>query len=167
MIKNLRFYGICTVFLALISLHANGNGINPPRPSGTETIALSCVDRGTGDSITVLRAKIIGETELSSWLEARLGKAAPQRLQLSQITRIQLPSGKPLANGFSKAELEIREPNYSGTGMVRSRIKGKSVRITGFSSDLERIELPLESCKDITQSSQQMSETNHHNVSKR
>lgn len=166
MFNHLLRYGIPPLIFALLSFPANGNGINPPRPSGSATVALSCIDRSSGDSTTVLRAKIITGDEATAWLDVRIGKSAPQRLQLSQIIQIQMPSGKTVANGFTKATLEIRDPDYTGAGSVQIKIKGKPVRISGFSPTLERVELPLNSCKKITQSTQQAPETPSHSISK-
>lgn len=166
MFNHLQRYGITTLLLILLSLPANGNGINPPRPSGSATIALSCIDRSSGDSTTVLRAKIITGDEPAGWLDVRIGKSAPQRLQLSQIIQIQMPSGKAIANGFTKATLEIHDPDYTGAGWVHVKNKGKPIRISGFTPTRERIELPLDSCKKITQSTQQASETPSHSISK-
>lgn len=143
-----------------------GNGINPPRPSGTKTVEATCTDRKTGNTITVQRARITMD-EPSGSVVLRVGQSPAKTLQLTQVIRLQISSAKPASDGFAKASMELIDPDYTGTGYVRLKAKGQPARLTGFTADLERIDKPLGSCKELTIQTVSSSDTERSGVSKK
>lgn len=144
-----RYLYLILLFLpCLLTTKAYANGINPPRPSGARTIEALCTDRKSGETATVQRARMTDDKSTGS-LEVRLEKSGAQTLQLSQISRVRIATGKPNSDGFAKASFELLEPSYKGEGFVRLSVNGKPVRLTGFSAALERIDIPLQSCRDL------------------
>lgn len=143
-----------------------GNGINPPRPSGTKTVEATCTDRKTGNTTTVQRARIT-INEPSGSLVLRVGQSPAKTLQLSQVIRLQIASAKPASDGFAKASMELIDPSYKGTGYVRLKAKGQPARLTGFTADLERVDKPLGSCKELTIQTVLSSEAERNGVSKK
>lgn len=131
--------------LALIG-PACANGINPPRPSGGATVALTCTDRASGKAVTVQRARV-GLAEPGGTLELRIGDSATASArQLAQVARLKIATAKPAADGFAAAMLTLQEPAYQGPGFVRLAVDGKALRLTGFGADLARIDRSLASC---------------------
>jgi hypothetical protein len=143
-----------------------GNGINPPRPSGTKTVEATCTDRKTGNTIAVQRARITID-EPSGSLVLRVGQSPAKTLQLTQVIRLQISSAKPASDGFAKASMELIDPDYKGTGYVRLKAKGQPARLTGFTADLARIDKPLGSCKELTIQTVSSSEAERSGVSKK
>jgi hypothetical protein len=145
-----------------------GNGINPPRPSGTKTVEATCTDRKTGNTIAVQRARITID-EPSGSLVLRVGQSPAKTLQLSQVIRLQISSAKPASDGFAKATIELNDPDHkgSGSGYVRLKAKGQPARLTGFTADLERIDKPLGSCKELTIQTVSSTEAERSGVSKK
>lgn len=148
MVKRPRCYLLLLCLPWLLTSKAYSNGINPPRPTGTQTVEASCTDRKSGEVLTVLRARVAAD-KLAGALEVRLGNASPRDLQLSQIGRVRIASGKSNSGGFAKAFFELREPSYEGEGFVRLTVKGAPVRLTGFSAALERVDIPLQLCREL------------------
>ena len=132
----------------LLAAEACGNGINPPRPSGSRTVEAACTDRKSGNVTTVHRARMAID-EPSGSLELRAGESPARTVQLAEVVRIQIPSAKTAADGFAKAFIELRAPNYKGPGHVRLRAKAKPVRLVGFTANLERLDVPLETCREL------------------
>jgi hypothetical protein len=163
------FAGLILV-CGMLATVAYGNGINPPRPSGTKTVEATCTDRKTGNTITVQRARITID-EPSGSLVLRVGQSPAKTLQLSQVIRLQIASAKPASDGFAKATIELNDPDDkgsgSGSGYVRLKAKGQPVRLTGFTADLERLDKPLGSCKELTIQAVSSSETERSGVSKK
>ncbi len=155
-----RSYLILLFLLVLLTTTAHANGINPPRPSGSETIEALCTDRKSGNTTTVQRARMTVD-EPTGGLEVRLEKSDAQTLRLSRITRVQLATGKPNSDGFAEASLELLEPSYRGEGFVKLRVNGKPVRLAGFSADLRRVDIPLESCRELVLKTSRPSEAEH------
>jgi hypothetical protein len=83
------------------------------------------------------------------------------------VIRLQISSAKPASDGFTKASMELIDPDYKGTGYVRLKAKGKPARLTGFTADLERIDKPLGSCKKLTIQTVSSSEAERSGVSKK
>ena len=146
--SKLRRYHALALTSCLFAVSAGANGINPPRPVDSETVTASCTDR-TSSKVTVLQRVRIADGDASGSLEVRLGKATPQAVQLSQFRRIQFHAGKPRPDGFAKAMIEIDEPPSTGEAAVKVRAKKGPVRISGFISASERVEIALESCKEL------------------
>jgi hypothetical protein len=141
-------YVVPLLMCSLLSTAALGNGINPPRPSGSRTIEAQCTDRDSGAITTLQRARLAAD-EASPMIELRIGNAPATTLQLAQVAGIRMLSARPKPDGFVKATLELREPDYQGPGFVRVRIDGKPVQLTGFNAGLARVTIPLESCKAL------------------
>lgn len=139
-------YVVPLLMCCLPSTAALGNGINPPRPSGSRTVEAQCTDRNNGAIITLQRARLTTD-EASPMIELRIGDAPASTLQLAQVAGIRMPSARPKPDGFVKATLELREPDYQGPGFVRVRIDGKPVQLTGFNAELARVTIPLENCR--------------------
>lgn len=142
-------YAIPLLLCGLLGSPAFGNGINPPRPSGSQTVEANCTDRGSGAITTLQRVRLAAD-EASPMIELRIGAAAASMHQLAQVAAIRIPSVKAKPDGFVKATLELREPDYQGPGFVRVRVDGKPVQLTGFGAGLARVTIPLESCKALT-----------------
>ncbi|MBS0345866.1 MAG: hypothetical protein JSR69_05335 [Proteobacteria bacterium] len=142
-------YAIALLLCGLLGEPAFGNGINPPRPSGSQTIEARCTDRDSGETTTLQRARLAAD-EASPMIELRIGNAAASTLQLAQVAAIRMPSAKAKPDGFAKATLELRNPDYQGPGFVRVRVDGKPVQLTGFTEARARVTIPLESCKALT-----------------
>jgi hypothetical protein len=142
-------YLILLLLACLLTTRAYANGINPPQPSGAKTLEALCTDRKNGNVVTVQRAQMTTDKTIGL-LEVRLEKSGPHNLQLSQINRVQIATGKPSSDGFAKASFELLNPSYKGGGFIRLRVNGKPVHLTGFSDALEHIEIPLQSCRVLT-----------------
>lgn len=153
MFKIRRLYSIPLLLCGLLATEAYGNGINPPRPRGGKTVEAICTDRMSGNATTVQRARItMDETsgdEPSGSIELRVGKSTASTHQLSHVIRVQIPSAGPTLDGFTEASLELSDPSYKGSGFIRVRAKGKPVRLTGFKVNLDRVDIPLETCKEL------------------
>lgn len=161
-----RWSPVPLLLCGLLPAVAYGNGINPPRPSGAKTVEAICTDRKSGKATIIQRARItIGEP--SGSLELRVGQSPARTLQLSQVIRVQIPAARPTPDGFAKASIELIDPGYKGPGFVRVRAKGKPVRVTGFAADLERIDIPLETCKVLAVEASTSSEPERGEVSKK
>jgi hypothetical protein len=132
----------------LLASAAQGNGINPPRPSGAQAVEAQCTDRQTGEIRTVQRARITVDKPVGT-IEVRLRQGKPQWLQLAQVERLAIKAGRPGADGFGKATLKLRQPAFDGEGFVQLSVDGKPVRLTGFSPAQERVDLPLQRCKEL------------------
>lgn len=145
---------------------AEANGINPPRPVGSETVVASCIDRASGGIATLQRAQIT-DGDSSRPLEVQLGKEAPRTVQLSQLRRLQFHSGKPRPDGFAKATLEVAEPVFVGEAFVKVRAGKKPVLISGFSTAFERVEISLGSCKELAFKKAPPSEPEYRDVMKK
>lgn len=141
------------------------NGINPPRPVGSETVVVSCVDRASG-GITILQRAQISDGNSSRSLEVQLGNDAPRTVQLSQLRRLQFHSGKPRPDGFVNATLELAEPVFVGKAIVKVRTGNKPVLISGFSTASERAALSLGSCKELEFKKAPPSEPEHRDAMK-
>jgi hypothetical protein len=133
---------------SLLAPAAHGNGINPPRPTGAQTVEAQCTDRQTGETRLVQRARITVDKPDGA-LELRLRQGKPQRLQLAQIERVSIKAGKPGVDGFGKATLVLLEPAFKGEGFVRLNVGGKPVRLTGFTLAQDRVDVPLQRCKEL------------------
>lgn len=79
----------------------------------------------------------------------RFEKSGAQKLELSKISRIQIASDEPGSDGFAKASIELFEPSYKGDGFVRLKLNGNPVRLTGFSSGQERVDIPIAKCRAL------------------
>jgi hypothetical protein len=132
----------------LLATAAQGNGINPPRPGGSQAVEAQCADRQTGEIRIVQRARITVDKPVGT-LDVRLRMGKPQQLQLAQIERLAIKAGKPGTDGFGKATLALRQPAFNGEGFVQLSVDGKPVRLTGFSPAQERVDLPLQRCKEL------------------
>jgi hypothetical protein len=147
--KVQRWCAIPILLCGLLTTAAHGNGINPPRPSGAKNVQATCIDRATGHTITIERARITID-EPSGSLELRVGQSTARTLQLSQVNRLQIASAKPASDGFAKAAIELNDPEYKGTGFVRLKANGLTVRVTGFTADRERVDIPFGACRVLT-----------------
>ena len=127
---------------------ARGNGINPPRPTGSAVVEAQCTDRTSGETAIVQRARATADNT-DGGLRIATGSAAAQTVQLSRIGRIAFEAAKPRPDGFAGATLGILDPPYEGLGFVQVRIDGKPVRLTGFGAGLERVDVALESCREL------------------
>jgi hypothetical protein len=145
---------------ALLAAESYGNGINPPRQSGSKTVVATCTDRATGEATTIQRTRIF-IAEPSGSLELRIGKSAASTLQLSKVIRVQIPSAKTMSDGFAKASLELLDPGYEGPGFVRLEVNTTPVRLTGFSADLRRVDVPLATCKELTLQTSESTNAKH------
>lgn len=143
-----RWHPVPFLLSGLLAVEAYGNGINPPRPSGSTTVEAACTDRRSGNVTTIHRARMAID-EPSGSLELRTGESAARTVQLLEVIRVQMPSARTAADGFAKAFVELRAPAYKGPGYVRLRAKGKPVRLMGFTADLERVDMPLETCREV------------------
>ena len=149
MAKTRLRHPLAPLLCCLLAAEAYGNGINPPRPSGAKTIQATCTDRKSGNVKTIQRARIVlGEP--SGSLELRVDRSKARTLQLSQVNRVEIPSAEPTADGLAKVSVDLFDPIYTGPGFIRLRDKGKPVRLVGFTADLERVDIPLEACKELT-----------------
>ena len=166
MSKIRHWYPVPLLLCGLLAAEAYGNGINPPRPIGAKTVEATCTDRKSGNATTIQRARI-AINEPSGSLELRIGKSAARTLQLSQVIRVQIPSVKMTSDGFAKVSMELLVPSYEGPGFVRLRAKGKPVRLTGFTADLQRFDIPLEACKELALKASTSSEVERGEVSKK
>lgn len=166
MFKIRRWHSAPLLLCGLLATTVYGNGINPPRPSGARTVEAICTDRKSGDTTTLQRARIAVDEPTGS-LEVRVGASAAKVLQLSQIVRVKIPSPRLASDGFAKASLELLEPSYNGPGFVKLRARGKPVRLTGFTADLDRVEMPLVTCKELALKASQPSEAQRGGVSKK
>ena len=146
--SKLRLFQALALMSCLFAASAGANGINPPRPVGSETVMASCTDR-TSSKVTILQRVRIAYGDASAPLEVRLGKTPPQAVQLSKVRRIQFHAGKPKPDGFAKAMIEIEEPPSVGEGAVKVRANKRPVRISGFSPASEHVEIALENCKEL------------------
>jgi hypothetical protein len=166
MTKTRLRHPFALLLCCLLAAEVHGNGINPPRPSGTKTIQATCTDRKSGTVKTIQRARIaIGEP--SGTLELRVDRSRARTLQLSQVNRVEIPSAKPTPDGLAKVSMDLLDPTYTGPGFIRLREKGKPVRLVGFTVDLERVDIPLEACKELTLKALTLPETEPGEVSKK
>ena len=165
MFKIRRLYPIPFLLCGLLATEAYGNGINPPRPSGAKTVEAICTDRKSGNATTVQRVRITMD-EPSGSIELRVGKSTASTHQLSHVIRVQIPSAGQTLDGFTEASLELSDPSYKGPGFIRVRAKGKPVRLTGFNADLERVDIPLETCKELALKASTSSEVERGEVTK-
>jgi hypothetical protein len=156
--------------LALVSCFfvasADANGINPPRTVGSETVIARCIDRATGGITTLQRARIT-EGDSGRPLEVQVGKEAPRMIQLSQLLRLQFDGGKPRPDGFARATLELAEPAFVGEAVVKVRSGKKRVLISGFNAASERVQIPLERCKELEFKQAPSSESEFRDVMKK
>ena len=159
-------YLVFLLLFCVATTSAYANGINPPRPFGSKVVTASCTDRKSGVSTIVQRAQIIID-EPSGGLEVRLEKSGQEIIQLSEITQLNIVTGKPGTDGFAEASLERLEPNDKDNGFVRLRASGKPVRLTGFSIDLKRVSVPLESCITVVLNTSQPSAEKRRSLKKR
>ena len=127
---------------------AEANGINPPRPAGSEIVQATCVVRKSGATVVIQRARMTVD-ESGGLLEVRLDQSTPQTVPLAQFRRIQFHKGTHTQDGFAKSTLDLINPPYEGEGLVRVRTGGKAIRINGFDASSRPIELPLERCKEL------------------
>lgn len=165
MSKIQRWSAVSILLCGLLATESYGNGINPPRPSGAKIVEATCTDRKTGNTTIIQRARITID-EPSGSLVLRVGQSPARTLQLSQVIRLQIASAKPESDGFAKAIMELIDPGYIGSGYVRLKAKGQPVRLTGFTADLERVDKPLGTCKELTIRASTSSEAERGEVSK-
>ena len=166
MLKNRRWHAMPLLACSLLTSLAHGNGINPPRTSGAKTVEAVCTDRQSGGETTVQRARTVVDAP-SGTIELKIDKSTAQFVQLSQLVRLEIPSGKPAPNGFARATLELTEPDYQGPGDVRLRVGKKPVRLTGFTADSTRVDIPLAQCKLLVLTSAPSSGAEPGSVSKK
>ena len=137
------------VLAGLAGPMALANGINPPKPSGADVIEVTCTNRVTRGNLIVKRARI-NPAKPAGTMEVRFDSSPPKSLQLSQIRRVEIATGETAQDGFATASFELADQSDRRTGFVRLSSNGKPVRLTGFSPDTDRIDVPLASCSQLT-----------------
>ena len=148
MIKNSDYQNILFITLLILSINANANGINPPRPSGSETVHASCQYRDTDTTIKVERVRVRSSVSKTALYISFAG--LPQKLvQLSDIDLIRMLQPEPDANGYVYVELHLNSPSYIGNGYVLISFGDQEFELIGFTKDRTRISFPITRCKEI------------------
>jgi hypothetical protein len=146
---------------------ADANGINPPRPSGSELVTARCTLRTPGAPRTLERARV-DAADSTDGLQLRLGPEKAQAIPLTKIARIRVPSRTLRADGFAKALIDVREPSYQGAGWIRLKDSTGSIVLTGFAaSSPGRVEIPLASCKELSFEVRTDSDLSRHETTKK
>ena len=139
---------LCFSLLALAIPQALGNGINPPRPASSENLVVQCTARDSGKTFTVFRVSLLA-SQPSRSVELKIGDGEFRLYALTEISGLSVPSGEVKANGLADTIVELANSGYRGAGQLRVVSDNKAVRLTGFTEDRKRFDMPLASCAQL------------------
>lgn len=139
---------LCVSLLALAIPQALGNGINPPRPAGGENVIVQCTARDGGNITTVFRVLLLAPQPSHS-VEIKIGDRELRLYALTEVSGLAVPSEEVSADGLADATIELADSSYRGAGQIKVVSDSKAVRLTGFTKDQQRIDMPLAGCAQL------------------
>ena len=146
MSSKARFFTLAVPFIC--GSLALANGINPPRPRGSRTIAATCTKPQPGEKVTIQRARVTRVAN-SGALDLKVG-GIETSIQIGLISRVEISNGTPNADGFADAVIEMADSGEKRRAVVKVLSKGAEVRLTGVDAAKEPIEIPLKECREIS-----------------
>jgi hypothetical protein len=157
------------VVLVVVMMFAAGNaypnGINPPRPSGSNAVKTMCKESPSGDGHEIFRTLVMaGSTPLES-LSFVIGDVK-ESINITDIRTITIGIRAVGSDEFAGGALVRTDGTEEKAVRVQVRIKGTPIYLTGFTENGVRLSIDIAKCRSVEFSSAVTPNENHRPVMK-
>ena len=150
--RKLAVCMVLAVVLIFTVSNSYSNGINPPRPSGTDTVKAVCKERSGGSQHELFRTQIVGGANPVESLTFVI-KGATEQINIIDVRTITLSAGTVDSDGFVKGSLIRSDGTEEKATKVQVKTNNIPIRLTGFSKTGTRLSIDFATCESIEFSS--------------